>query len=216
MLRGEPVPQLRGSREPCVPDLHRTVRDRAWRAPYTASTTAVAPARSARHERMRSRASGTAATQRAECFEHGQIRFARTILLDTLTREIDKGQLGQLADELLDQRRLADAGISRNPEPRIDCRSRRCPPRRCAVSRAARCARSWPLAAPALAVGFTSTDRRHTCRGARRNRCTENHTDKPIPRREAVSIYRGFAAGSDSAVRTWLIVVLRTDSLTCR
>src|SRR6187397_1903113 len=54
------------------------------------------------------------ATQSTKCLEHGQIRLARTELLDALTADDDDAR--QLADELLDERCLADSCSARDPE----------------------------------------------------------------------------------------------------
>ncbi len=55
-----------------------------------------------------------AAAQRTQRFEYWQIRLTRAVLFDTLTADDDHAR--QLADELLDERRLADSGIACDPE----------------------------------------------------------------------------------------------------
>jgi hypothetical protein len=56
---------------------------------------------------------GVAPAQLSERFQTGQVRFADAILLHALTT--NARYLGDACDEMLDQRGLADARITRNP-----------------------------------------------------------------------------------------------------
>ena len=151
-----------------------------------------------RHERA------VDAAQLRQGFEDGEVRLAAAVLIDALAA--DAKNIAEIRDEMLDQRRLADPRLAGNPDDRGVCR----------CTRASQLARSRDSASARPMNEGDSAERLCGTTAATVGAATIALVAamKRYPRRDTVSMKRGLRASSSSAVRSSLIAVRNTESVT--
>ena len=151
-----------------------------------------------RHERA------VDAAQLRQGFEDGEVGLAAAVLIDALAA--DAKNIAETRNEMLDQRRLADTRLAGNPDDPAFAGACEHPSWREAVTSAS----ARPMNEGDSAERLCGT----TAATAGAATIALVAAMKRYPRRDTVSMKRGLRASSSSAVRSSLIAVRNTESVT--